>query len=673
MFARVKSSFTVGVALAIVAAAQAQTVSRVSVSGAGAEADSSSSAVTLSFDGNFEAFASSASNLSGSDTNGAADIFVRDRRTGAITRASVSSTGVPGNYGSANPVLNADGSIVAFESDAYNLVPMDANGGKDIFIYELTTGTTTRVSIPSTGGESLGNSFNPSISGDGRFIAFDATAHHDPGDANGYQDVYVHDRSSGTTLRASLGPAGVEANELSGSCKISNDGLWIAFHTRATNLFANDVNQRQDVVVRDMLAGVNYPCSISSVGQQGNNDSSTPSISGDGRYIAFQSAATNLVSDDTNGQADVFVFDRIASTIERVSLSTAGAEGNGFSGRPAISGDGRFVAFQSSATNLVPGDVNGFSDVFVRDRAAGTTSRVSVALGCAFADGANNTPNISGDGSVIVFQSFATNLVPGDTNGVADDFENASGSIGIYFVIPPTGSESGGDYIKIGGIGLAGAGSTTVTIGGHNAPVLDATPTFVRCIAPPGTGVADVVLTGPNGCITSPTNYTYVAPFLAARFGNVNMAFNDRFDVLFVNGSPGDAQRELTIARTDPLTMTMMIPPLNSVSGRFVLYAWIGVPDATTLTPHPGIGPVVFPTPVTGGIPQPVRIWNNLGFRARLGSPSYPSSPAPSTILRRPRGAGQAATATFQGFIQDDGSTISQHLSITNAVVLHVL
>ncbi|MBI3847249.1 MAG: PD40 domain-containing protein [Planctomycetes bacterium] len=673
MIAGTNSSLLVTLVVAGAMTASAQTISRVSVDVSGTPGNGESTGCVVSLDGSTEAFVSEASNFVANDTNGQADIFVRNRSTGVITRASVSSTGVQGQFQSAHPVLSMDGLVVAFESDAYNLVPMDVNGSKDIFAYEVLTGTTTRVSLSTGGGEVMGNSFNPTISGDGRFVAFDATARYDTGDTNGYQDIYMTDRLTGVTTRVNLGPGGAQSNDFSGSCQLSSDGLWIAFVTRATNIVLGDANRRQDVILRELSSGVNYLCSVSSSGEQANNDCSLPSISADGRYVVFQSSATNLVAGDTNNQSDIFVYDRVSLATELVSLTASGGQANGFCGRPAISGDARYVVFQSTATNLVVGDTNALGDIFVRDRVAGTTARVSVAGGCAFTDGASTFPAISGDGGVIVFQSSATNLVANDTNGFGDTFENVRGAIGVDAVVPRSGSEAGGDLVKLSGVGLAGTGATTVTFGGVAGTVVDANPSFVRVLTPPGTGTVDVVVSNSNGCITAPTNFTYVAPEIAARFGNVNMAFGDRADVFTINGGTGNALREVSLGTTDGLLFTMTAPPANTHAAPFALYAWAGAPDASNLAVHPGgLGYTVFPTPVSGGGPQPIRIWNNLGFRQRLGVPSYPSSPAPSTILNRRTGAHRAVIATFQGFIQDDGSLLPQRVSITNAIILRI-
>ncbi len=225
---------------------------------------------------------------------------------------------------------------------------------------------TWRVSADSSGVDGNGGSYEPSISGDGRFVAFWSPATNlVPGDTNSKEDVFVHDRQSGTTTRVSVDSLGVQGNGASLFPSISGDGRFVAFQSRATNLVPGDTNGWSDVFVHDRQTGTTTRVSVDSSGVQGNLDSSFPSISGDGRFVAFYSFANNLVSGDTNGRADVLVHDRQSGTTTRVSIDSSGIQGKSLSEHPSISGDGRFVAFESAATNLVPGDTNAKRDVFV--------------------------------------------------------------------------------------------------------------------------------------------------------------------------------------------------------------------------------------------------------------------------------------------------------------------
>ncbi len=237
---------------------------------------------------------------------------------------------------------------------------------------------TRRVSVSSAGAEGNGFSNGPAISADGRYVAFDGEAtNFVPGDTNGFRDVFVRDRQNGATERVSLDSSGIQGNEFSFDPSISADGRFVAFSSRATNFVPVDANfNRYDIFVRDRQSSATELVSLSSAGVQGDHDSNNPSVSADGRYVAFNSLATNLVPGDTNAKSDIFVRDRQIGATERVSVDSAGAQANGLCGIPMISADGRFVAFESDATNLVPGDTNGVRDVFVRDRQSGTTERV---------------------------------------------------------------------------------------------------------------------------------------------------------------------------------------------------------------------------------------------------------------------------------------------------------
>jgi len=403
--------------------ASAAYTERVSVSSSGAQGNSGSWISSISADGRFVAFYSGASNLVPGDTNGVPDIFVRDRLTGTTERVSVSSAGEQGNGWSGGASISADGRFVAFYSWASNLVPGDTNGVPDIFIRDRLTARTERVSVSSAGEQGNGRPGGASISADGRFVAFVSDASNlAPGDTNAWADVFVRERLTDRTERVSVSSSGAQGNSHSGSVSISADGRFVAFDSRATNLVPGDTNGRDDVFVRDRLTGRTERVSVSSAGEQGNSVSYAPSISADGRFVAFASRASNLAPGDTNGYDDVFVRDRLTGTTERISVSSAGAQGNYESWWPCISADGRFVAFHSPASNLAPGDTNGCYDIFVRDRLTGTTERVSVSSSGAQGDGDSCAPSISADGRFVGFVSSASNLVPGDTNGMCDTF-----------------------------------------------------------------------------------------------------------------------------------------------------------------------------------------------------------------------------------------------------------
>jgi Tol biopolymer transport system component len=399
-----------------------------SVSTAGVQGNGGSLSSAISADGRFVAFMSNASNLVPNDTNGFADVFVRDRQLGTTERVSVDSGGVQGNVGggAGGLSISADGRFVAFASSSTNLVPGDTNGFSDVFVRDRQLGLTERASVDSGGVQGNNSSSAPSVSADGRYVAFASAATNlVPGDTNGYGDIFVRDRQLGLTERVSVNSAGVQGNFVSqNGLAISGDARFVAFASNATNLVPGDTNSFTDVFVRDRQLGLTERVSVDSGGVQGNDGSYTPSVSADGRYVAFFSVATNLAVGDTNGKFDIFVHDRQVGTTERVSIDSAGVQGNDNSYDPAISADGRCVAFFSWATNLVPGDTNFDGDIFVHDRLLGTTSRVSVSSGGAQANGnsGDNDTSISAEGRFVAFESAASGLVPSDINGVGDVF-----------------------------------------------------------------------------------------------------------------------------------------------------------------------------------------------------------------------------------------------------------
>jgi len=407
--------------------------SRVSVDSNGGEADRDCWPAAVSADGRFVGFLSDASNLVAGDLNGMVDVFVHDRVTGATVRVNVDSGGNEADGPSQAFALSADGRFVAFDSAATNLVAGDTNGALDVFVHDRDpdgngvfdegNGVTTRVSVRTSGLEGNGDSTSAAISADGKFVAFTSHASNlVAGDVNGVDDVFVHNRTTGRTMRVSVDSAGVEGNGPSGSPSLSADGRTVAFWSRADNLVANDGNHRDDIFVHDRTTGTTVRASVSSAGAEGNGTCQLPQIAADGSRVVFESLADNLVPNDFNQRADVFLRDLVAGTTDIVSVSTAGVYGNGSSYDAALSADGRLVVFNSEADNLVPGDDDGLGDVFVRDLAAGTTALVSQTCWLKSASGRSVGGAISGDGSSIAFASHSAELVAGDTNGVVDAF-----------------------------------------------------------------------------------------------------------------------------------------------------------------------------------------------------------------------------------------------------------
>lgn len=396
---------------------------RVSVSSIGEQGNSTSLAPCLSADGRYAAFDSASTNLVSGDINADNDVFVRDMLTGVTEMISVSSTGEQGNSGSYSPSISADGRYVSFVSDASNLVPNDTNDTRDIFVRDMLAGTTERVNVSSSGVQANFISYLASISADGRYVSFSSNASNlVAGDTNGSIDVFVRDITGRTTERVSVAVDGGQGDSDSDSPSLSADGRYVAFYSFSSNLIHEDANGVGDIFVKDRATGAIEIVSISASGGQGDSNSNYPSMSADGRYVAFYSTASNLVADDTNGAGDIFVRDRVAGTIKRVSVSFTGSQGNSDSYQPSISADGRYTAFYSNASNLVSGDINGVGDIFVKDLLTDTIERVSISTDGEPGNSNSYAPSISSDGKHVVFASNAPNLVTGDTNGQTDIF-----------------------------------------------------------------------------------------------------------------------------------------------------------------------------------------------------------------------------------------------------------
>jgi Tol biopolymer transport system component len=347
---------------------------------------------------------------------------------GLTVRASVASDGTeqngPSTLGSA---LSADGRYVAFASAATNLTPgvtpgcIPGIGCLNVYVRDRATGQTTMVSRASGGGPGIGGAL-PSMTPDGRYVAFTTISTALPGGHPDSEfDAVMHDRTTGETTRISVATDGTPGNNENGFGFPSADGRYVAFYGTATNLVAADTDDDEDVYLRDRQTSQTTLVSVNSAGVKGNSNSWFATMSADGRYIAFNSEATNLVTGDTNGRIDVFVRDVQTGQTSRVSVSSTGAQADG-GAQGMLSASGRFVVLSSGATNLVTGDTNGFGDVFVHDRQTGQTTRVSMSSAGAQGNGDSEAATITADGRFVAFRSAASNLVPGDTNGLIDEF-----------------------------------------------------------------------------------------------------------------------------------------------------------------------------------------------------------------------------------------------------------
>ena len=399
-------------------------IDRVSVSSVGIQADGNSEEPAISSDGSIIAFISEATNLVPGDTNDAQDIFVNDLNTGMTERVSVDSAGIQGDDDAFTLSLSENGSFVAFGSYATNLVGGDTNDAIDVFVYDRDTDTTERVSVSSASVQADDESFSPAISSAGRFVAFRSDATNlVANDTNNSSDIFVRDRTLGTTERISVASDATQANGDSILPAISSDGRFVAFSSEASNLVAGDTNNLADIFLHDRQDDT----TVRIVAPAEFNTGSgivivAPNISPDGGFVGFRSNADDLVLGDTNISFDTFLIGRLTLIAERASVSSSEVEGDSDSSRPSISSDNRYVTYSSNATNLVSNDTNGFEDVFVRDRNTGRTRRVSLSFDGLEGDNRSFSAVISGDGQSIAFTSQAENLVANDTNGLFDIF-----------------------------------------------------------------------------------------------------------------------------------------------------------------------------------------------------------------------------------------------------------
>jgi len=372
-----------------------------------------------------------------------------------------------------------------------------------------TNGVTERVSFAGDGSQVTENTSDPAISGDGRYVAYVTDEPLLPGDLNGDLDVYVYDREEGDLVCASTTAGGVFGNGESKSPSISEDGEHIAFETQATNLVGFDNNGSPDVLVKNLLTGfIERASTVPGSLFPGSGASVRPSISDTGRFVAFQSAASNLVPGDTNGAWDIFVADLKANTLVRASQGLF-AEPNASSYRPTISADGNMVCFYSNASNLVLGDLNGFSDVFVRDLAAGTNTLISKSMGGTSANGDSYEASISSDGLRVLFVSAADDIVMADVNGATDVFAASTASSKIELVSGSMGGTTGNNSSQQAHLSRDGSHAVFRSVASNLTPIssvfpdvyirdLDANQTWLVSRPTGVVGVADLQSDMPN-------------------------------------------------------------------------------------------------------------------------------------------------------------------------------
>lgn len=461
---------------------------RASVDDEGVEGNNSSYSAAISADGEYVVFASDAALVAG-DTNGYPDWYRKDLSSGEVVLVSVADDGSLGNNGSyGHASVSDDGQFVAFESNASNLIGVEAdnNNSSDVFVRDIVNETTVRVSVASIGSEGNSSSYAPSISDDGSLVAFSSDATNlVADDTNSVRDVFVRDLEAGETTRVSVDSEGIEGTSESDSPDISPDGGSVAFISGGT-LVEADTNGYTDVYVKTLSGGAIARANVASDGAQANGNSETwdhPSISEGGQFVAFSSYADNLVAEDLNNEVDIFVHDFETNETELVSVTSDGQQSWDYVEGPSISADGRFVAFEDEyydpsdkiapAVNgavlemsLVAGDVNVDDDIVLHDRVTGSTSMVSTNDEKVLADSPSWVAAIDGDGSVVAYSSSATNLVADDTNDSSDVFASY---VNTNVTTPLEGADRYETAIEISQDAFPSA-STVVIATGENWP-----------------------------------------------------------------------------------------------------------------------------------------------------------------------------------------------------------
>lgn len=458
-------------------------VERENVSQIGALADSISYLPAISPDGRFVIFYSAANNLTPGGNNGQRQLYLRDRTTGQVEMISVANDGSPGNGETgftsffppwpAPPVMTPDCRYVAFTSASSNLVAGDNNGVFDVFVRDRVAGTTELVSLATDGTQVTSFAAGPAISADGRFIAFYTKTRLVVTDTNFASDIYVRDRVAGTTERITAGPTQINQFDCWDPV-MTPDGRYVAFHSGS--IFSDtDSNGANDIYLRDRQTNAIEHISRASDGTGANGTCYSPSISDDGRYVAFGSASTNLTPRNgkpTGKTGDAYVRDRSLGTTERVSVTSAGTETNensginnatgDYAGAVQISADGRYVAFGSWSSNMVPGDANGTMDVYVHDRETAATERVSVTSTGGDPETGATFYSMATGGRYFAMQSESENMIAADPGGgiFVHDHGQALGILDLA-AVPGTSSVAVSGHATFTGIVISQADDPT--------------------------------------------------------------------------------------------------------------------------------------------------------------------------------------------------------------------
>ncbi len=395
--------------------AESVDLTKVSVGLGGAATNRSSSFPQISADGRFVAFESTASNLVAGDDNNSSDVFLRDQSNGMTTLVSKSrnGNGASADDTSYQAAISATGRYIVFVSSAGDLVARNVNNNKyNIYRYDRDTDITTLVSITDRFADlSNGDSYNPQVTPDGRYVVYESYASNlVDDDQNGSSDIFRIDLQAGRTSRASVSTNEAQGNDHSNNPQITPNGRYIVFQSEAVNLVAGiDANNAPDVFLRDTQLDETFLISVGRNGRS-NRGNYNPQVTPDIHYVVFETDASNLVDNDNNGRSDILVRDLRAGGITRVSVDSNGAQSNSGSYSPQITDDGRRVIFQSHATNLVAGDVNGKFDIFSHDQGDNKTSLVSAKPDGTQANNHSYHPQVTPDGRFVVYESDATNL-----------------------------------------------------------------------------------------------------------------------------------------------------------------------------------------------------------------------------------------------------------------------
>lgn len=377
----------------------------------------------LSADARYVAFRSEATNFVAVGTNTFQRIYLLDRSTGSNTLVSRALGTAFTNTNSEPPVLTSDGRFIVFASRASNLLAGDTNAKMDVFLYDTTTGKLELISKSTTGGFGNGDSQWPSITPDGRYVAFASEASNlVASDKNTYRDIFVRDRVSQTTVRANLSNFGGEANYVSDLSGISADGRFVVFISGANNLVGGLYVPKWQIYIRDLTLGSTRLISRNLSGNPGNDHSSLFSFSADGKWLAFQSRASDLVSNDTNAVQDIFLWNADTSSIRRLSVGNRGEQMDADCWSPYLSGNLRHVAFYTDSSSLLGSAVEPTRMILDYDLLTETLSPLSFNSAGRSANDGNFTPTLSWDGRYVATASFAWDLVPGDGDAGLDAF-----------------------------------------------------------------------------------------------------------------------------------------------------------------------------------------------------------------------------------------------------------